>query len=78
MVMKSLSSKPFMADETLLAESNLCFFIVVLGDLLKLIDGDETGLVCLVQISEYLLQSNRRIADFSKAHAPNRQSVDVE
>ena len=57
-----------------------CLYAIVgiVGDLLKLVDGNMSWLVGLVEISEYLIKRNFRIHHVAENYSPNWSPVDIE
>ena len=52
--------------------------IAVARDLLKLVDGYKTGLVCFAKILKDFVQCDGRVFDVSKSKAPCRDAIDVK
>ena len=50
----------------------------VLGNLLKLVDGDQTRLVGMFEIGEYLIECHRRVLYLPHSNAPHGIAVDVK
>ena len=53
-------------------------FVPVSGNLLKFINGHQTGFICFAQIGENLIQGNRRVFNRAKTHSPDRQSTHIK